>query len=64
MELKNCPFCSSTPTIKYFRNRLYIQCENDKCLVQPSTFLRGKEGTDFKHALKTWNKRQDEGDDL
>lgn len=59
-DLKDCPFCGIKPTIHYNFGRIYIECNNSDCLIQPSTFLKSKKTTDLKDPLKRWNTRPSE----
>jgi hypothetical protein len=64
--LKSCPFCGVKPKIKEVNFHItptdtptkWIECDNKKCLIQPSTFLRSSQyGDSLSISIKRWNKR-------
>lgn len=55
--LRNCPFCGKHPSIRYFMGNMFIECNNEKCKVQPSTFLLKKPKT-VKELVRSWNERK------
>lgn len=56
-EIKPCPFCGGSGTIKCgMDGRLYISAEHKKdCFVHPDTWLMSTES--LKKQLKAWNLR-------
>ncbi len=54
VELKPCPFCGCTPTIKsigYYK--YYVKCDNGSCGVHPETYAMETKGA----AVNIWNSR-------
>ena len=50
-----CPFCGEKPKRLYGveNDKYWIWCDNDKCLIQPTTPMYKNKGSD----IKAWNKR-------
>ena len=61
MELKPCPFCGAKPIIRQWpiSNKLYVECINRKCKINPSTELKGWEN--INSHIDAWNRRADNG---
>lgn len=55
MNLKPCPFCGSIPIHKYNEHikKWYIECDNEKCKIQPSTDAHINKSV----ITREWNKR-------
>lgn len=58
-EILDCPFCGNRPNTRITFGVPVIECNNKKCLIAPSTWLRMQE-TDTTKVIKEWNKRSKE----
>lgn len=55
-EILDCPFCGKRPNTRVAFKVFVIECDNRKCLIAPSTWLRIQK-TDITKVIKEWNKR-------
>ena len=66
-KLKPCPFCGKQPERQHCKSDAtgtdywWIECTNDKCLVQPETSAYTSAYSTKGADARAWNRRADNG---